>query len=450
MADADGLQQQIASLHAATSALMSADVDGIDALLAGSLHTTLRAVADQAQLLAARLLHRVEADGRWEASGARTFPQWAARQRSMSVGAARQEAALGRALDADLTSTGRAVADGQITLEHAQVLARLAPTSDARRAALRSDRADRNETYLLDRARRTGVDEYRREVRRWAIRVDAEAAEAEHERAQAKEYLTFSRREDGVTFQGFLTLEHGTALQTALRAITGVPAADDTRSADERNATALAGLARVVLDQGLAGGGAQVRPHLSVHVPWETFQALEGNAGPSAEQGAGLAPAELEDGEPITPGLLARLACDSEVTRIVFGPTGSVLDVGRAHRTYSGQLRRAVVARDRSCRYPGCSAPPRLGEIHHVEPWNVGGRTSVANGILLCWHHHDLVHRRHLVIHRSETGWTVRRPGDEVTYSAGTATWPGAPPARGTPRAGERTSDHGRQVVLAH
>jgi len=95
---------------------------------------------------------------------------------------------------------------------------------------------------------------------------------------------------------------------------------------------------------------------------------------------------------PIPASLLRRLACDSEVTRIVFGPDSQVLDVGRSRRTVTGQLRRAVIARDRHCTWPGCHEPPQRCEVHHaVTHWADGGKTSIDNAALLCWHHHDRV-----------------------------------------------------------
>ncbi len=90
--------------------------------------------------------------------------------------------------------------------------------------------------------------------------------------------------------------------------------------------------------------------------------------------------------------LLRRLLCDAEVTRVVFGPDGTAIDVGRAQRTVTGQMRKAVIARDQHCVYPGCDQPPSRCEVHHaLRHWADGGETSVANSALLCWHHHTLV-----------------------------------------------------------
>ena len=131
------------------------------------------------------------------------------------------------------------------------------------------------------------------------------------------------------------------------------------------------------------GTTAGVRPQLVVHVDWATLLAEAGVAG--------VDPALLqESNSPIPRAVLDRLACDSEVTRIVFGPESQVLDVGRAARTFTGPRRRALDGRDGGCRAPGCDAPPRICEGHHLIPWSQGGTTSPDNGLLLCWSHHAL------------------------------------------------------------
>lgn len=317
---------------------------------------------------------------------------------------------------------------GAITRGHAEALAEAAESSSVRREVLTSGAPDRDETFLVEQARRLPVDRFRRVMKQWAIAVDDQAAEREHEESVARESLAFAQRRDGVAFTGFLTHENGAVVAAALRAVAGVPAADDDRSTEQRQAAALTGAMRLVLDRGLAGSGAQVRPHLSVLVDYDTLRRAtaatgtrddlggsgDGGSGGIGGSGGGhdasplralTMPAELESGEPIPPSVLARLACDSEISRVVFGPEGQVLDVGRAERTYSRQLRRAIIARDRHCSYPGCSAPPPLGEVHHIRWWEHGGETSIENGILLCWYHHGVVHRRRLRIRRERGRW---------------------------------------------
>ncbi len=115
--------------------------------------------------------------------------------------------------------------------------------------------------------------------------------------------------------------------------------------------------------------------------------------------------AELIGTGPIPDSVLARLACDSQITRVVFGPESQVLNVGRTERTYSGHKRRAIIARDLHCRYPGCDAPPAMSEIHHIEHWvRDTGETNVATGVLLCWAHHGHVHDAGIEIRRDDDG----------------------------------------------
>jgi hypothetical protein len=82
--------------------------------------------------------------------------------------------------------------------------------------------------------------------------------------------------------------------------------------------------------------------------------------------------------------------------RVHHSPDGSILDVGRRSRTVPPALRRALEARDQGCRFPGCGL--RFTDAHHVRHWAEGGETKLENLVLLCRHHHRLVH---------EGGWRV-------------------------------------------
>ena len=85
-----------------------------------------------------------------------------------------------------------------------------------------------------------------------------------------------------------------------------------------------------------------------------------------------------------------RLACDAATVTMHHGPGGQILDVGRRTRTISPALRRALAARDRQCRFPGCGN--RRVDAHHIEHWADGGRTALDNLVLLCRRHHRAVH----------------------------------------------------------
>jgi hypothetical protein len=74
---------------------------------------------------------------------------------------------------------------------------------------------------------------------------------------------------------------------------------------------------------------------------------------------------------------------------VLLDPTnGLPLDVGRRYRLVPHWMRRALAARDRGCRWPGCDAPAAWTDAHHLTPWYEGGSTAVDQLILLCrWHH---------------------------------------------------------------
>jgi Domain of unknown function (DUF222) len=98
------------------------------------------------------------------------------------------------------------------------------------------------------------------------------------------------------------------------------------------------------------------------------------------------------------------------------GPAATLslpLDVGTATDTIPAHLRRAVTARDRHCRFPGCAQPPAACQPHHLIPRSEGGPTSLGNLLLLCTFHHLIA------VHR--WGWQITLHPDATV----TATSPG-------------------------
>ena len=88
--------------------------------------------------------------------------------------------------------------------------------------------------------------------------------------------------------------------------------------------------------------------------------------------------------------------------RVVIDGPSEVLDLGRTRRLFSPAQRKAMAIRDRHCRAEGCDIPAAWCEAHHANnPWSRGGRTDLADGLLLCSFHHHRAHdptydQRHL------------------------------------------------------
>jgi hypothetical protein len=424
MVDASALPPDLAVLVAQFTAAVDAmaalgdragvDVDGPQA---AAVAVVLARGISRLGVTQARMLPVVEADGLWSLT-AHSLPAWAAQALRLGKRAAQAQVHLGRQLRDHLPVTAAAAAAGDITVEHAHLMAQSATNTPQRLAVLADPDSPINETFLVREAQLTPLDRFRRTVAGWAREADPDADDRGYVEATDREYVTLDRTIDGYHLAGWLTPEHGTALTIALQAVTGVPAAGDGSTPGQRRGQALYALARVLLDNGLVGTGKACRPQIKVHVPFDTLQNLADRAH-AADDGrelpdlpSAMTPqavfdgAQFEDGTPISRALLDKLACDGELARFVFGPRAEVLDVGRSQRTFTNARREAIIARDRHCQYPGCTAPPVLGECHHVKHWTRDhGDTSVANGILLCWHHHDVVHRRHIEIHRRGTRW---------------------------------------------
>lgn len=86
-----------------------------------------------------------------------------------------------------------------------------------------------------------------------------------------------------------------------------------------------------------------------------------------------------------------RLACDCGVVRVHEDARGNPLSVGRKTRSIPSAVKRALLRRDRCCRFPGCSNRVFL-EGHHVVPWAQGGETALSNLAAMCSSHHRFVH----------------------------------------------------------
>ena len=101
--------------------------------------------------------------------------------------------------------------------------------------------------------------------------------------------------------------------------------------------------------------------------------------------------ATLVDGTHVSAETLRRVACDGGLVVAVSDGQGNVLDVGRRTRAIPAAIRRAMMLRDRHCRFPGCANRAFL-HGHHVHHWMHGGATSLDNLLTLCSFHHRQVH----------------------------------------------------------
>jgi hypothetical protein len=78
-------------------------------------------------------------------------------------------------------------------------------------------------------------------------------------------------------------------------------------------------------------------------------------------------------------------------------------------RRFNRRQRRALAARDLTCRFPGCGRTRHLHAHHSIRATD-GGPTTLINGVLLCPQHHTLIHiHGHLIVIEPNGAVTIQR-----------------------------------------
>jgi hypothetical protein len=315
-----------------------------------------------------------------------------------------------------LTGTAQAVADGELSPAHAQVLA--AGTHD-----LPDHLAADAEPVLLAAARRLDPPRLRRAVAHLRVVADPDHTDQAERRHQQRGLWLAPTIEGMVALDGLLDPEAGQTLLAALEPLARPATADDDRSGSQRRADALAELARRSLEAGRLPQTGGVRPQLLVTVDLDSLLSHPGGLG-----------GETGGTDALDPEACRRLACDGAVTRVLVtrhpsdhhsggddnlvarlrvavtrlppalggGPT-QPLEIGRTSRVVSAAQRAALVVRDGGCAVAGCDRPPAWCEAHHLRHWLHGGPTNLDNLALVCRTHHRAVH---------EGGWRLARDPD--------------------------------------
>jgi hypothetical protein len=335
-----------------------------------------------------RRLAEIERRGTYRRDGHLSAASWLASTFKVAWGTARTEVRMARALE-DMPVTRRALEDGELSMSAARVLV---DARDADHEAFRS-----SEATLVEAARIHSMQDVRRVAAYWRQAAEREAAMGGEEKLRERRRLHAS-----VTFMGMVRVdgdldpETGETLLTALRAVLDAESrtkgTDDGRTPAQRRADALGEVCRQWLDLGERPTVAGERPHVTVTVGTEALGGGEPAGGAVGGGAGGIS--ELDHTGPVDPTLARRISCDGSIRRVVLAGRSEPLDVGRRTPVVSPALRRAVIVRDRGCRFPGCDRPHSWCDAHHVVHWADGGPTALANLVLLCRRHHRMVHAR--------------------------------------------------------
>jgi hypothetical protein len=317
-----------------------------------------------------------------------TAASWIARTCKMSVTSAADRLRVGEQLES-LPKVGSALASGEIGYQSASQLSRL-------RDKLGEKRDLFNEEEMLGYAREFSV-RHLRELCDFAWHVvDPDGFFKDAEENYSRRRLHMSQLADGMyRIDGLLEPVTAAALKTVVDSLAKRKGPEDERTAAQRRHDAVGELVNHAMDQGTLPRRNGVRPHINVTT---TIEGVKNELG--------APPADLELSLPISTRTLESITCDSTMSRVLLADS-MVIDVGRATRTVSGPMRRALRTRDKGCRFTGCDRPVDWTNPHHVIHWARGGPSDAQNMVLLCYYHHRLVH---------EGGWQVIKSGREFRF----------------------------------
>ncbi|HEY0888449.1 MAG TPA: DUF222 domain-containing protein [Nocardioides sp.] len=361
----------------------------------------------EARLAEVRLRVLAAAGDVAEATGARDAASWLAAETRQDVRAPRADQHLALRLDQQYAALREALGAGSVNLAQSRVIAQaLDDLPDDVDIVTRK----RAEHALITAAQTLRPQELKIAGRRILEIAAPEAAEAHEARllaaeeahAHAKTKLALKPLPDGTTrLSGILPNATAHRLATYLEAFTNPRKTDGTTtqagtgSYPHRLGQAFCQLLETIDPQRLPIHGGDA----TTVIVTIGLDQLRHDLGTGTVIG----------GDRLTAHQARRLACTAKIIPAVLGARSEVLDLGRAQRLFTPAQRKALALRDHTCRAEGCTIPATWCQAHHRQPWSHGGTTDLADGILLCAHHH---HRAH------DPAWhTQRLPNGDVRYT---------------------------------
>ena len=326
----------------------------------------------------------------WRQPGLRSCAHWLNWKCGISLGAAREKVRVANALK-DLPRITGAFREGRVGFSKVRAMTRVATPE--------------NEEYLMMIARHGTAAHVERLVRHYRQVKRSEALKKENRRHDFRELKVYAVEDGSFIVKGRLTPEQGALLKKALESgmddafeeQKDVPAEtsdekDPSPNFATRRADALIRVAEAYLSRASNQSDGGDRYLVHIHTDADTLMA-DGEGAEVEVEECGCVPAETA----------RRMSCDAGVVHWLENAEGEPLSVGRKTRTIPPAIRRALKRRDGGCTFPGCTCT-RFTDAHHIRHWADGGETSMDNLVMLCRHHHRLVH---------EGGFRVERASND-------------------------------------
>ncbi len=354
----------------------------------------------------ARAVADFDLSGAWQSSGAVSVQAWLVHYAHLSRAEARRQVRFGRAFR-HLPLVSEAFVEGAITADHVGVLVSL--DHGATREPLH-----RQEQLLVDLARASTVDQFRRDIAYWRDHVDPDGTSEEAEAQRNRRDVRLSESFAGMWFgRTVLDPVSGTIVSNELTRLADLLFEQDWAEATER-------LGRTPLVTELARTPSQRRADAMVMMARRSASRPKDARKPGATfyvhmdwDTAARALSELEGGPPLPPREILSWLDGADIVRVTHRPEGPVTlshatrlervtregleravsespdrkECPEGDRIFTGATRRAIEIRDGQCAHPCCDRPARWCQVDHIIPWSMGGPTNQANGRLLCSFH---------------------------------------------------------------
>ncbi len=391
--------------------------------LLGKVAAAKRRVDACAAVLAGEVERRSDRElgysGLAQRTGDRTADGFVARVTGASGSEARQLVTVGKLLDAPppwLSGVAAGVDSGDVSIGAAAAITTGLGAPSASVAA--DDLLDAADRLLVETAG-LSPEKVARRAREVRDELDAAGVADREALLRSKRFLRLTPQADGMTrILGMLDPVQAALVTDAIDCVTAprrggprfvdpdelarVEAMEkDPRTTEQIAVDALVEMIRIAgaADEGRVFGVR--KPAVRVHVDSRDLATGDG-AATLEGQTAAISIATAEG-----------LACAGGSQTIVFHSDGTI-DVGRTQRLFTERQRIALAAIWGGCAVETCDRPPSWTEAHHANHWSHGGRTDIQDGILLCRHHHMLLHNNHWKINRppgrSHDGWSMTSP----------------------------------------
>lgn len=350
-----------------------------------------------------------------ERAGHTGTSSWASMQTKCGGAEGSARTKLASDIDEGLPVTGKSLESGEISSEHAQIIAR---TMRRLPAELGQDQRVAIEKHLNARAREVDPVALRKLARRALeaaerSRKDVDEHEDEQlrdeeQRALAKTRLTMRDNGDGTTSGHFtVPILAGSILRKVIQQIAS-PRRDQLRQTRGHECEGSEDGVRTYADTDWPHRYGLALMEVLEHLPTDRLggkvAATVVATLPMESLKNELAAAQLDTGHAVSAGQARRLACNAGIVPVVLGGASLPLDLGRADRFFTQAQRVALATVYTECAALGCDRPYAWCELHHADPWSHGGRSDLDKAVPLCGYHHRRMHDPRFVTSISADG----------------------------------------------